>query len=233
MCVVFFLSPLQICPICAALPGGDPNHVTDDFTAHLTLEHRAPRDLISFLCLSAGVHISFESWRKKTDLLCVTWLHFVFLNWLLFTMSPAVFDTYVGCSTLGEDWVDPEHDAQICTLLAAPQVDFHLPPHKVQVILPVTEKQWTLSQVRWVVITHKTPVVQDSPPHIHTQTNIKKKKKKYKLIKNIVSCFCEMKTFFFSAVCKKCFDNQDKTCRSWETSFFHVFVSALKMKHLS
>lgn len=39
----------QICPICAALPGGDPNHVTDDFTAHLTLEHRAARDLISFL----------------------------------------------------------------------------------------------------------------------------------------------------------------------------------------
>ena len=39
---------LQICPICAALPGGDPNHVTDDFAAHLTLEHRAPRDLISF-----------------------------------------------------------------------------------------------------------------------------------------------------------------------------------------
>ncbi|XP_026568453.1 E3 ubiquitin-protein ligase KCMF1 [Pseudonaja textilis] len=35
----------DICPICAALPGGDPNHVTDDFAAHLTLEHRAPRDL--------------------------------------------------------------------------------------------------------------------------------------------------------------------------------------------
>ncbi|XP_031672557.1 E3 ubiquitin-protein ligase KCMF1-like [Oncorhynchus kisutch] len=34
-----------ICPICAVLPGGDPNHVTDDFAAHLTLEHRAPRDL--------------------------------------------------------------------------------------------------------------------------------------------------------------------------------------------
>ncbi|XP_016336057.1 E3 ubiquitin-protein ligase KCMF1 [Sinocyclocheilus anshuiensis] len=34
-----------ICPICAALPGGDPNHVTDDFAAHLALEHRAPRDL--------------------------------------------------------------------------------------------------------------------------------------------------------------------------------------------
>ncbi|XP_055774602.1 E3 ubiquitin-protein ligase KCMF1-like isoform X1 [Salvelinus fontinalis] len=34
-----------ICPICVVLPGGDPNHVTDDFAAHLTLEHRAPRDL--------------------------------------------------------------------------------------------------------------------------------------------------------------------------------------------
>uniref|UniRef100_A0A4W5JLZ6 RING-type E3 ubiquitin transferase n=1 Tax=Hucho hucho TaxID=62062 RepID=A0A4W5JLZ6_9TELE len=46
-----------ICPICASLPGGDPNHVTDDFAAHLTLEHRAPRDLISFtpLNLSSGV----------------------------------------------------------------------------------------------------------------------------------------------------------------------------------
>lgn len=45
----FFLAlSFQICPICAALPGGDPNHVTDDFAAHLTLEHRAPRDLISF-----------------------------------------------------------------------------------------------------------------------------------------------------------------------------------------
>lgn len=38
--------------MCAALPGGDPNHVTDDFAAHLTLEHRAPSRpdiLISFL----------------------------------------------------------------------------------------------------------------------------------------------------------------------------------------
>uniref|UniRef100_A0A672MXR7 RING-type E3 ubiquitin transferase n=1 Tax=Sinocyclocheilus grahami TaxID=75366 RepID=A0A672MXR7_SINGR len=33
-----------ICPICAALPGGDPNHVTDDFAAHLTLEHRCVYD---------------------------------------------------------------------------------------------------------------------------------------------------------------------------------------------
>uniref|UniRef100_A0A1B6CD46 E3 ubiquitin-protein ligase KCMF1 n=1 Tax=Clastoptera arizonana TaxID=38151 RepID=A0A1B6CD46_9HEMI len=39
-----------VCPVCAALPGGDPNLVTDDFAGHLTLEHRSgPRDLISFL----------------------------------------------------------------------------------------------------------------------------------------------------------------------------------------
>ncbi|XP_031626883.1 E3 ubiquitin-protein ligase KCMF1 isoform X2 [Contarinia nasturtii] len=39
-----------VCPVCAALPGGDPNLVTDDFSGHLTLEHRTgPRDLISFL----------------------------------------------------------------------------------------------------------------------------------------------------------------------------------------
>ena len=38
----------QVCPICASLPGGDPNHVTDDLAAHLTLEHRAPREIISF-----------------------------------------------------------------------------------------------------------------------------------------------------------------------------------------
>lgn len=40
-----------VCPVCAALPGGEPNMVTDDFSGHLTLEHRAgnARDLISFL----------------------------------------------------------------------------------------------------------------------------------------------------------------------------------------
>lgn len=39
-----------VCPVCASLPGGDPNHVTDDFANHLTLEHRSgQRDLISFL----------------------------------------------------------------------------------------------------------------------------------------------------------------------------------------
>uniref|UniRef100_S4R646 E3 ubiquitin-protein ligase KCMF1 n=1 Tax=Petromyzon marinus TaxID=7757 RepID=S4R646_PETMA len=34
-----------VCPVCAALPGGDPNHVTDDLAAHLTVEHRTPRDI--------------------------------------------------------------------------------------------------------------------------------------------------------------------------------------------
>nr|CAH7745901.1 unnamed protein product [Callosobruchus chinensis] len=39
-----------VCPLCAAMPGGDPNLMTDDFAGHLTLEHRTgPRDLISFL----------------------------------------------------------------------------------------------------------------------------------------------------------------------------------------
>ncbi|CAF4842138.1 unnamed protein product [Pieris macdunnoughi] len=39
-----------VCPVCASMPGGEPNFVTDDFAGHLTLEHRSgPRDLISFL----------------------------------------------------------------------------------------------------------------------------------------------------------------------------------------
>ncbi|CAL7938539.1 unnamed protein product [Xylocopa violacea] len=39
-----------VCPVCASVPGGDPNNVTDDFAGHLSLEHRSgPRDLISFL----------------------------------------------------------------------------------------------------------------------------------------------------------------------------------------
>lgn len=33
-----------VCPICASLPGGEPNHVTDDFASHLTVEHRTPRE---------------------------------------------------------------------------------------------------------------------------------------------------------------------------------------------
>ena len=44
-------TPLEVvCPVCAAMPGGDPNLMTDDFAGHLTLEHRTgPRELISFL----------------------------------------------------------------------------------------------------------------------------------------------------------------------------------------
>ncbi|XP_053975776.1 E3 ubiquitin-protein ligase KCMF1-like isoform X2 [Hylaeus anthracinus] len=39
-----------VCPVCASIPGGEPNNVTDDFGGHLSLEHRSgPRDLISFL----------------------------------------------------------------------------------------------------------------------------------------------------------------------------------------
>lgn len=39
-----------VCPVCASLPGGDPNLMTDDLSGHLNLEHRSgPRDLISFL----------------------------------------------------------------------------------------------------------------------------------------------------------------------------------------
>lgn len=39
-----------VCPVCASIPGADPNNMTDDFAGHLSLEHRSgPRDLISFL----------------------------------------------------------------------------------------------------------------------------------------------------------------------------------------
>ncbi|XP_057305901.1 E3 ubiquitin-protein ligase KCMF1-like isoform X2 [Hydractinia symbiolongicarpus] len=34
-----------ICPICAALPGGDPNHVTDNLNNHLSSEHRLDEPL--------------------------------------------------------------------------------------------------------------------------------------------------------------------------------------------
>ena len=45
-----------VCPICASFPGGDPNHVTDDFQNHLNLEHRSgARDLVSFLDEPGGL----------------------------------------------------------------------------------------------------------------------------------------------------------------------------------
>ena len=37
-----------VCPICASFPGGDPNHVTDDFQGHLNLEHRSEFSLFLF-----------------------------------------------------------------------------------------------------------------------------------------------------------------------------------------
>ncbi|XP_071946853.1 E3 ubiquitin-protein ligase KCMF1-like [Antedon mediterranea] len=43
-----------VCPVCAAVPGGEPNLVTDDFAAHLTLEHRTVRDLDE---AAAGRHV--------------------------------------------------------------------------------------------------------------------------------------------------------------------------------
>ncbi|XP_078669441.1 E3 ubiquitin-protein ligase KCMF1-like isoform X1 [Branchiostoma floridae x Branchiostoma belcheri] len=53
-----------VCPVCAAVPGGDPNHVTDDFAAHLTLEHRSPRDLASIQTFSlTGEHDDASSAR--------------------------------------------------------------------------------------------------------------------------------------------------------------------------
>lgn len=53
-----------VCPVCAALPGGDPNLVTDDFAGHLTLEHRTgPRDLISFLISFSNKNITFYIFR--------------------------------------------------------------------------------------------------------------------------------------------------------------------------
>lgn len=34
-----------ICPVCATHPSGDPNHLTDDLSTHLTVEHRALREM--------------------------------------------------------------------------------------------------------------------------------------------------------------------------------------------
>ena len=44
-----------ICPVCAAHPSADPNHVTDDLPTHLTVEHRALKEMdlmISLMLIS-------------------------------------------------------------------------------------------------------------------------------------------------------------------------------------
>ncbi|ESN97406.1 hypothetical protein HELRODRAFT_85566, partial [Helobdella robusta] len=33
---------VEICPICASLPGGDANHVTDDLSQHISTSHQRP-----------------------------------------------------------------------------------------------------------------------------------------------------------------------------------------------
>ncbi|XP_025831208.1 E3 ubiquitin-protein ligase KCMF1-like isoform X2 [Agrilus planipennis] len=54
-----------VCPVCAAMPGGEPNLMTDDFAGHLMLEHRTgPRDLISFLDEPVGRTHSAHNMRR-------------------------------------------------------------------------------------------------------------------------------------------------------------------------
>jgi len=53
----------QVCPVCAAYPGGEPNHVIDDLAAHLMLEHRTSNnDLISLYTLGSA---SFGRWSTE------------------------------------------------------------------------------------------------------------------------------------------------------------------------
>ena len=50
--VVDCLVSMEICPVCAAYPGGNPNHQTRDFSGHLMLDHSLTlrdADLISIL----------------------------------------------------------------------------------------------------------------------------------------------------------------------------------------
>ena len=55
-----------ICPVCAAQPTGDPNHLTDDLPTHLTMEHRAFRDM----------EISFTV-NFYTEIVCVHDMHYI------------------------------------------------------------------------------------------------------------------------------------------------------------
>ena len=51
----------QVCPVCAAYPGGEPNHVIDDLAAHLMLEHRTSNnDLISLFTLASASNSSLK-----------------------------------------------------------------------------------------------------------------------------------------------------------------------------
>ncbi|CAD0204802.1 unnamed protein product [Chrysodeixis includens] len=62
-----------VCPVCASMPGGEPNFVTDDFAGHLTLEHRTgPRDLISFLIsFSITTYFKFKL-HNNSSFICVS-----------------------------------------------------------------------------------------------------------------------------------------------------------------
>ncbi len=46
-----------ICPVCATHPSGDPNHLTDDLPTHLTVEHRALREMEISLCTIVHVNV--------------------------------------------------------------------------------------------------------------------------------------------------------------------------------
>lgn len=47
--------------MCAAYPGGEPNHVIDDLAAHLMLEHRTSNnDLISLFTLASASNSSLK-----------------------------------------------------------------------------------------------------------------------------------------------------------------------------
>jgi len=43
----------QVCPVCVATPGGDPNHMTDDLISHLLVDHHGGQ--------KPDANISFES----------------------------------------------------------------------------------------------------------------------------------------------------------------------------
>lgn len=60
----FFVS-VEICPVCAAYPGGNSNHQTRDFSGHLMLDHSLrDADLISFKGREGGKEE--ESERERT-----------------------------------------------------------------------------------------------------------------------------------------------------------------------